>query len=272
MDNEEIDKIVAYVMKENNIPDIQLQKYYQLKWFISALKNNVYTFQKPSTWDDPFEDFISKLTNNSKGAFVNGLNITDDIYAMSTINKRSECDGMWRNFADTNGVLIYTTSRKMIKSIVAYLLHNGCCKDRNINLNNYDVYRQLTGGIKLKKIDYMSDSSIAKFFKNLTQNSATNYNDVRFEALSIKRLEYDYESEYRVFLTPNKLNIKEERFLSAGHFKETITKIVLSPNAGSSKVAELRHKLINEFNIDGNIIERSKLYDLDSFKLQHGFN
>ena len=69
MENEEIDKIVAYVMKENNIPDIQLQKYYQLKWFISALKYDVYTFQKPSTWDDPFEDFISKLTNNSKGAF-----------------------------------------------------------------------------------------------------------------------------------------------------------------------------------------------------------
>ncbi len=37
MDAEEIDEIVAYVMKENSIPDIQLQKYYQLKWFFSAL-------------------------------------------------------------------------------------------------------------------------------------------------------------------------------------------------------------------------------------------
>jgi hypothetical protein len=72
MDAEKIDKIVAYVMKENSIPDIQLQKYYWLERFFSALDNDVFTFQKPSTWHDPFEDFISKLTDNSKGTFVSG--------------------------------------------------------------------------------------------------------------------------------------------------------------------------------------------------------
>lgn len=272
MDTEEIDKIVAYVMEENSIPDIQLQKYYQLKWFFSALDNDVFTFQKPSTWHDPFEDFISKLTDDSKGAFVNGLNITNDIYAMSTINKRSECDGMWRNFANTNGVLIYTTSRKIIRSLISYLLDNGCCKNRKTFVNNYDVYRQLTGGIKLRKIKYMSDASIAKFFKDLTHNSNKNYNDVRFEALSIKRLEYDYESEYRIFLTPNKLNLKEERYLSTGYFKETITKIILSPSASYDDVHTLKNKLINNYNIEENIIEQSKLYDINSFKLEHGFN
>ncbi len=271
MDAEEIDAIVAYVMKENSIPNIQLQKYYQLKWFFSALDNDVFTFQKPSTWHDPFEDFISKLTDNSKDTFVSGLNITNDIYAMSTINKRSECDGMWRNFADTNGVLIYTTSRKIIRSLISYLLANGCCKNKKTFLNNYDVCRQLTGGIKLKKINYMSDASIAKFFKDLTHNSEKNYNDVRFDSLSIKRLEYDYESEYRVFLTPDKLNQKEEVFLSAGYFKETITKIILSPSANYDEAHNLKNKLINNYSIGEDIIEQSKLYDINSFKLEHGF-
>jgi len=271
MDTKKIDEIVAYVMKENSIPDIQLQKYYKLKWFFSALNNDVFTFQKPSTWHDPFEDFISKLTDNSKDTFVNGLNITNDIYAMSTINKRSECDGMWRNFADTDGVLIYTTSRKIIRSLIRYLLANGCCQNKKVFLNEFDVLRQLTGCIKLQKINYKSDASIAEFFKDLTHNSAKNYDDVRFEALSIKRLEYDYESEYRVFLTPDKLNLKEETYLSAGYFKETITKIMLSPNASYSDIHNLKNKLINNYNIDADKIEQSKLYDIDSFKLEHGF-
>ena len=111
---DDVDGIVAYVMDENNIPGIQIQKYYSLKWFLSALKKDNYTFQKPSTWADPFEDFIPKLSNNSEGTFVSSLNITDDIYAMSTINKRSECDRMRSNFAKTNGVLIYTSTRKMV--------------------------------------------------------------------------------------------------------------------------------------------------------------
>ncbi len=190
---------------------------------------------------------------------------------MSTINKRSECDGMWRNFADTNGVLIYTTSRKIIRTLISYLLANGCCKNKNTFLNNIDVRSQLASGIKLKKINYMSDASIAKFFKGLTHNSDKNYNDVRFESLSIKRLEYDYESEYRVFLTPDTLNLKEETFLSAGYFKETITKITLSPNASYSDVHNLKNKLISNYSIDADTIEQSKLYDIDSFKLEHGF-
>jgi hypothetical protein len=190
---------------------------------------------------------------------------------MSTINKRSECDGMWRNFAHTDGVLIYTTSRKIIRSLISYLLANGCCQNKKVFLNNLDVRRQLAGCIKLKKINYKSDASIAKFFKELTHNGDKNYNDVRFESLSIKRLEYDYESEYRVFLTPDKLNLKEEVYLSAGYFKETLTKIILFPNASYGDVHSLKNKLINNYNIDAKIIERSKLYDIDGFKLEHGF-
>ena len=117
----------------------------------------------------------------------------------------------------------------------------------------------------------MSDASIAKFFKDLTHNSAKNYNDVRFESLSIKRLEYDYESEYRVFLTPDKLNLKEEIFLSAGYFKETITKVILSPSASYDEVHNLKNRLINNYSIGEDIIEQSKLYDINSFKLEHGF-
>lgn len=267
----DIDDIVTFVMEENKIPNIQLQKYYQLKWFFSALKKDVYTFQKPSTWHDPFEDFISQLSNNREGTFVSGLDITDHIYAMSTINKRSECDGMWRNFANTSGVLVYTSSKKLIKSIVTFLLNNGCCKDRKTFMNGYDVKRQLTGSVKIQKINYMSDTAIADFFKSATKQANHDYNKLSFDALSIKRMEYDYESEYRVFLIARHLNLKEQQFLNAGYFKETINRIILSPNANTKRVNRLTLLITKKYGIDRDKIEQSKLYNINDFKKKYGF-
>ncbi len=262
----DIDDLVNYVMKKNDIPNVPLQKYYRLKWFLNALEKDLFTFQKPSTWDDPFEDFISKLTNSSKKAFVNGLSISNDIYAMSTINKRSECDGMWKNFANTTGVLVHTNSKKIIKSLISYLLDNGCCSNRNLYLGGQDVRNQLAGAIKLKKIDYRPDSDIAKLFKDATNHTLLDYNHLAFEMLSIKRMEYDYESEYRVFLVANLLGLEESLFLGAGHFKKTIDKIVLSPKVSQTRINRLTSVLINKYQIDKNIIETSKLYDLQYFK------
>jgi len=138
-------------MNKNKISNFKIQKYYQLKWFLNALKINRYTFQKPSEWDDPFEDFLSKLTNNHKNAYVNEIHITDSIYAMSTIRKESECDGMWKNFANTTGVLVHTDIKKVITSIVAYLLENNCCSNSNLYLNNFDKKNKLATSIKEKK-------------------------------------------------------------------------------------------------------------------------
>lgn len=266
----DIDELTDYVMKENGIANVPLQKYYQLKWFLNALEKDVFTFQKPSNWDDPFEDFISKLTNYSKKAYVNGLNISDNIYTMSTINKRSECDGMWRNFANTSGILIHTSSKKIIKAIIHYLLNNGCCTNRNLYLGGQDVRNQLAGSIKLNKIDYRPDSDIAKLFKDATNQSLLDYSHLAFDMLSIKRMEFDYESEYRVFLVAKHLGLEENTFLGAGYFKETIDKIVLSPKASQTRINRLTSVLVNKYQIDKNIIEKSKLYDIQHFQNMYG--
>ena len=267
-----IDEMVSYIMDENSIPDVPLQKYYSLKWFISALKKDKFTFQKPSTWADPFEDFISKLTNN-KASFVNGLNITDDIFAMSTINKKSECHGMWNNFAQKNGVLIHTSSRKIINSLASYLMAAGCCGNRKNYHNDYDVLRTLAENIKIKKIIYATDKKIADFFKNLTniRSAPIEYNRIRFEALSLKRREYDYESEYRVFIIPKRLNLTEKRYLEAGYFKQTLSKITLSPSASPIRINRLKNLLIKKYGIASDIVEQSDLYNIDAFKKRYSF-
>jgi hypothetical protein len=270
--NSDIDKIVDYIMKKNEISNVKLQKYYQLKWFLHALKHDALTFKKPSTWADPFEDFISKLTNNNKHAYVNNINITDSIYAMSTINKRSECDGMWSNFANTSGVLIHTTAKKIIKAIVRYLLDNGCCTNRNKFLNGFNVYNQLANFIKIQKIQYKPDIDIAKIFISATKQDNLDYNKLSFDMLSIKRREYEYESEYRVFLVPEHLGLVEANFLNIGYLHEIIEKVVLSPKASDARVQRLNNVLSKKYNISSDIIEKSKLYDIEYFKKEYGLS
>jgi len=261
-----IDNIVTFIMKENNVPNIQLQKYYQLKWFFFALKNNVFTFQKPSSWDDPFEDFLSKLCHNNYS-----FDVTKEIFAMSTINKRNECAGMWKNYAKNNGVLIYTSSKKIIKSMVIFLINNNCFKNKELFMNENDIKNQLIGSIKLKKIKYRSNTKIANFFISTTSHNNIDFDKLSFDALSIKKTEYNYESEYRVFFRPQFL-MKEGKYLNIGCFKETINKIILSPHAKTTRTNRLISLLTKKYGIERKLIDQSTLYNINDFKRKYGFS
>ncbi|WP_172200935.1 DUF2971 domain-containing protein [Campylobacter sp. RM16188] len=260
----DIDNLTEGIMKDNEINDINLQKYYKLRRFLSALRNDKFTFQKPSNWDDPFEDFISKLTNYSKYAYVNRLEISHGIYAMSTLNKKIESEAMWKNFANSTGVLVHTTTRKIIKSIIKYLIDNDCFKDRNLHFSGRDVERQLVNSIKINKIEYMTDEKIANYFKQATNKEQFDYGRLAFNALSIKRREYDYESEYRVFIVPKLLGLEKVKLLHIGYFKETIDKVILSPLANDVRIIRLSNILEKKYGIHN--IEKSHLYDLEYFK------
>lgn len=257
------------VMRHCAIPSISLQKYYSMNSFIRSLTNNKFTFQKPSTWEDPFEDFISKLVNNSESAKVNNISITSDIYAMSTISKLSECNGMWENFAKRNGVLIRTSSDRIIQSFINYLLKNDLFSDKKVYENNHDIKSVLFSSLRLKKIEYLNDDKIAEFFKKSTNKNDINYNEFMFDSLSKKRIEYEYENEYRFFIVPSLLKIEEARYLEIGDFKESLIKVVISPHLTSDEYEEKAEYFVEKFNIEKSIIEQSKLYDIDHFKSKY---
>ena len=178
---------------------------------------------------------------------------------------------MWKNYAMNNGVLIYTSSRKIIKSIVRFLVNNNCFKDEETFMNEIDVKKQLIGSIRLKKIEYRPETKIAKFFKSATKHTNNNFNELSFDALSIKKTEYNYESEYRVLFYPVPL-MKEEKYLKIGCFKETINKIILSPNANTIRFNRLISLLTKKYGIERNLIEQSTLYNINDFKKKYGFN
>ena len=264
----DVDNIVDTVIKTNSMQNIPLQKYYKLKWFLDALKKDRFTLQKLSSWNDPFEDFMSKLVNFSGKSYVNSLNISDGFYAMSTINKKSECYAMWKNFADSNGVLIYTSSKKIVKYMIKYVLDNkDWLNDRNLYLGNMDIVNQLSEAIKINKVRYLTDEKIADCFKRATDEPQFNYYDLTFKMLSIKKKEYDYESEYRIFFVPELLKIKEKKFLYIGYFKEAIDKIVLSPMVTDLCVRRLSSSILtSRYNFKEYSIEKSHLYDIEYFK------
>ncbi len=267
MNESYIDELTKYVMLEHKIPNVPLQKYYTLKRFLKALQSDTFTFQKPSSWDDPFEDFISKLTNYSKDTYVNRLNVSNFIYAMSASNKKSECDGMWRNFANTSGVLVHTSSKLIVKSLISFIIDKGLVNSQLLaSARDISIKNTLAKAIRIKKVRYRPDKEIATFFKDITEQPKSDYEKISYDALSIKRMEYDYESEYRVFLIPKFIKLSEERFLCIGYFKNAINKIILSPKADSTRINRLKRVLVGKYKIDKSIIEKSKLYDIEHFK------
>lgn len=267
----ELDLIVKEIIKESGIKDnnLILQKYYTKSSFIRSLENNMFYFKKPSTWEDPFEDFISKLVNEHKNALVNCFNITDNIYAMSTINKNSECDGMWRNFAEKSGVLIYIKLDRLLRSMIKYFIDKDCFSN-DVYETNLDIKRQIVGSLKIRKISYFTDKKIAERFRYETKNLNTDYDSFTYEMLSIKKIEFDYENEYRLFVNQKFLKLDEIEFLPIGYFKDCIEKVILSPFSDSKFENDKKEIKLKCENIIPNVkIEKSTLYDISYFKHEH---
>lgn len=247
-----------------------LQKYFSIERFFDGLQKDKSTFQEPKNWDDPFEDFISKLQNNNDNAYVQGLNITKGIYAQSWISKKSECDGMWRNFASLDdGVLIYTKAESIIENLFQYLIDIGTFNDSTPFKDRFDIQQQLKGSIDLRKIEYLHDKDIASLFTQKTENADLNYNEVAINLLSKKRKEFEYENEYRLFVKQELLKLPNDKYLELGYLTKMIDKVVFSPLMSDKKVCHFSKKLILEYNFKEEQISKSNLYNINSFKQKY---
>lgn len=260
-----LNKYVDLFFSKNKISKSQqLQKYFKKEWFIYNLKNDVSTFVEPKNWEDPFEDFISKLENNN--SMIQSLNITVGTYAQSWISKKTECDGMWRNFSSlTDGVLIHTTAEDLIRSLFKYLIEFPLLAT-NIN----DIEPLLLGAIHIKKITYETNQYIADLFKQKTENLLDNYTEVGLRLLSVKRKEFEYENEYRIFIEQPVLKLPQVQYLEVGYFKNLINSIIVAPQMSQADFDEFKKILVEEYGLLPANISKSKLYDIEHFK--HEFN
>lgn len=256
--------------------DFSVKKYYDYDGFFTyALQNDRFTFRLPKDWDDPMEDFLSRLRNPQKNyefqpiEVINNLSpITENIYAMSTIRKNNECDGMWRNFAGMDskgryGVLVHFSVKNIIRSIVKYIIDNKFLKYNESSL----IQDQISKNIFVEQVKYSTDEEIAEFFKEITKlNDNTDFNEVAIRSLLKKRKEYEYENEYRILIRQDLLNIPKKEYLQIGSFKDSIEKVILSPHLDKCQVTNYKEcieKNNSEFKIK---IEQSILYNVEHFK------
>jgi hypothetical protein len=266
-----VNELVDSFFNETNIPRNQrLQKYIKLHRFYNNLKTNTSTFQRPSSWEDPFEDFLSKLTNHHPNAYVNNLNITNGIYAQCWISKTTECDGMWRNFASLDrGIMIHTTLEKIITNLFQYLIDQSVFSNTKIYQTSYDIQNTLNYSVNIRKVKYLTDKKIADLFSQKTFLANVNYDLASINLLSKKRKEFEYENEYRLFISQENLKLPEVPFLELGYFNNSITKVVASPKMNEKDFEVLKQKLIHLYGFKNSQIKKSDLYNIDEFKRKY---
>lgn len=274
----DIDYIVNSILSEGLIKNhnIKVQKYYRLERFIDALDNNYFTFQVPRNWEDPFEDFISQLTNNDASAEIISMDLVKNVHAMSVISRKNECDGMWRNYAGYSGVMISMTLKSMVSMIVRFL-YSSCLNHPDLFQSDTQIKKTITGHFNIRKVKYSTDKKIADLFRDATNEIPYDILKVTYELLAVKRHEFEYENEYRLLLNKNALKLKSnicsgnfscKKLLNVDVFRECIDEVVIFPfpekeaynNIGAeNKIREACKK----HNLK---CRKSELYNIDVFK------
>ena len=169
-------------------------RIFKYEYFIKDLIDKKLTLVRPHTWQDPFENFLLNSQGQmDDGRIVSFDNIRDEYYCQCW-SLKEECDGIWRNYKGENEFAIKakTTSKKLFNEIY----------DMNNKVHNLCYF--------IGKVDYVSDSEIADFFKDkIDFNNFQSGLELPLTLL-MKRKSFSYEEEVRIIVydkTPNSTDL-----------------------------------------------------------------
>lgn len=207
-------------------------KYIKYDYFKKSVKNKNLIFVSPQKWEDPFEKI---LYNNEQYT----------IFCMCVTNKSvtNQDAAWWRYSNDVRSKLIRVHYRKpkLLKALDSFASQSGC-----------KVY--------ISKIQYVSqDEIIGK--KNELCNSEVDY----INNMSLKRRQFDYENEIRIFLVWDKNKHLEDKnkdqyVIPDVDYKGLINRIQIGPHylysdevlmqKAYAKVQDVEHSILKEDIID----------------------
>lgn len=244
IDNKELDKPIFRVFS----------KY----WLIEALRKKTNSLVKPALWDDPFENFIFKLTAESRSGVQIGFDtIRENYYGQCWTFSEEETDALWRIYSPKkDGFRIKTTIRKLFDAF-------------------YDINHEYAMiAFFIGRIQYESEAEIKKYFEdphNLTPHIIDSAGRRQVETLLIKRLEFKHENELRLIFSAHsswfdtRLNSYEFPIDINYHYEEILADPRMdeeNPNTFSDALKEIRELGYT------NPIEKSKLYQIPNLKLR----
>ncbi len=167
-------------------PSTPLFRFLSTKRFLELVRNGGFELCRPSRWEDPFENFLSKTTFVKDGQPI-AFNLTNDFFGQCW-TLRAECDGLWRSYCGKeldDGVRIETTAEKLIRAIW----------DGN---DGSPLLRTFVGQVR-----YLSDDALKAEFQGCLEYGhglMSPNGDGMAQVLLIKRTEFAYEYEVRALV------------------------------------------------------------------------
>lgn len=251
---------------ENNTIDIdQDQTVYRVLSYprlLEVIRSNSLSLSRPSTWKDPYENFILNAIGELKdGTRVNLSDIRDSYYAQCW-TEREECDGLWRNFKSkkTPSVRIKTKIKKLMNEF--YDITN--------------IFHSLS--YFCGKVTYYPEKEIVELFDDEIDFSVITGQSLFFEhGLLIKREQFSYENEIRlIFRKPNSPTIDlkkiKNKWDNSDYFNysidinNVIEEITIEPWVTDADFVTME-KEIYSLGYTGNI-NKSNLYERPLFILK----
>jgi len=172
-----------YINLEKGELDKSIYRIMPTYRFFQCFNEKKLVLVTPSKWDDPFENYLlsAKIKNTSDGSYGDMSGIRDKVFGQCWTQHR-ETDAMWRIYsADTNGVKVRTTPRKLLQALKKSL---GPSAD-------------ITGFIG--KVQYKTQKELVFSLENIELFNSNGSGIA--ESLLYKRKEFSHEKEIRLIST-----------------------------------------------------------------------
>lgn len=194
----------------------------------------------PSSWDDPYENFILRSKVLDKSGKVTIYSYHENMYGQCwTLNANS--DAMWRIYSpDSRGIRIRTTVKKLLYS----LYHGG--------VNRPDMF------CVVGKVSYLRDKALRQFANSIYKNGSLE-KDSLFRSLLVKRTAFRHEKEIRLLYFDDQRQA-DGRFLRYKlNAHNLIDQVMIDPRVSYAEFRKLKEEIQCRTEFKG-LILRSRLY------------
>lgn len=256
--------MVKYVNFNEFDLETRIYRIISVERLFELFDKNENTLVSPSLWEDPFENFLSKvkIKVDGKSIFLNQRK-----WGQCWTTRIRETDAMWRIYSPLkDGVKIQTTVKKLVDSFlnssqVISLIKE--TKEWNETINPDSGEPEV--GIKLfcGKIKYLPVAKLinSNFLRSVIDDDN---NDILF----IKRMEFDHEKELRIVFEhyDPKLSwngIEDSIFTYNFNFNDIVDSVVFDPRMPKS-LFQAYGKYLSDKGFSGQI-KQSGLYSLPKF-------
>jgi len=223
-------------------------------YFLDLLKNRRLCLASPSTWQDPFENFLLNIElYKTSGERIELAQLRASFYCQCW-SLHEESDLLWRAYSRDNLCVRISTSASALLSEVQ--------KHFDLSMNEFVLS-------KIGKVIYKTQKEIEKIIQNEDDYRKFFDSEGFFDALLIKRKAFSAEREVRLMLRDHDRKNEPTLFFVKDFDLGFIDKVTFDPRIDTT-IFEAIKDFICRYGISESKVERSNLYETKRFSLTLG--